>query len=106
MTSLKCLFVVEQRKNVFLKLLFKFHVRELNNSMTIPLDEVVIQEERDKHNNIIFSDSELLLILPTQIKKMSEPHKIMCGCERCMPSNIMNSYLLIWCGFYLNKIKG
>ena len=85
-----------------LKLLLKFSVQELHNSMLIPSEEVVLKEARYEDNNIIISDSTLQNILPTQLKYMTSRYKVMCGCECCISAKIMHSSLLSWRKNFLN----
>ena len=42
-------------------------------------------------------------ILPLQLNKISAQYKLICGCECCIYSKIMHSYLLSW--IYLEKLK-
>ena len=44
--------------------------------------------------------------MPPQLKNMSARYKFMNGCEFCVSVKSMNSYLLSWRDFYLEKLKG
>ena len=51
----------------------------------------------------IISDSTLRSLLPPQLKQMSAPCKIMCGCECCISDKSIHSLLLSWRDRYLKK---
>ena len=87
------------------KLLLQAYVRELHNTMVIPLEEGGIKEARDADNNIIIRDSTLLLILPPQLKKMSTWYKVMCVCECFISAKSIHSQLLSCRDCYLGNIN-
>ena len=70
----------------FEKLLLQVSVQEIHNSMMSPTEGGVLKETKYAENNIIISDSTLISIIPTQLKKMSAGFKSMCGCECCVSS--------------------
>ena len=68
------------------KLLLEIDIRELHNNMIAPPppDGGGLAEARDAAGKIIISDTALRYLLPPQLKKMTEKHKQMCGCEICL----------------------
>ena len=78
------------------KMLLQVSVRQLNNSMAIPLEEGGLNDARYSDNNIIISDSTLLSIFPPQINNISSWYKVMCGCEFCIYAKSIHSSLLSW----------
>ena len=63
------------------KLLLQVSIRELHNILVSDRNDGGIKDARDEDGKIIISDSKLRALLPPQLKKMSAPYKIMCGCE-------------------------
>ena len=45
---------------------------------------------------MIISESALHYLIPTQVKKMSKRHKVMCGCEVCIAAKGMHESLLAY----------
>ena len=62
-----------------------------------PPEEGEIKEARDTDNYII--------ITKPQLKKISSWYNVMCGCECCVSTRIMNSYLLSCHNNYLKSVK-
>ena len=87
------------------KLLFQVLVRELHNSMVSPPEEGGLKEARDSYNHIIISDSTLRNILPPQLKNMTPQYKVICGCDCCISSKVMNSSLLTWRNYRLKHLR-
>ena len=85
--------------------LLKVSVRELHNSMVIPLEEGVLKEARYTDNNIIISDSTLRSIIPPHIKNMYARYKVICSCEFCISAKIIHSELLSCSDSYLKNLN-
>ena len=71
------------------KLLLEIDVRELHNDLIeLPVEKGGkgggLAEARDSNGKIIISDTSLRYLLPPQLKRMTEKHKQMCGCEVCL----------------------
>ena len=58
-------------KQVIPKLWLQVYVRELQNIMVIPPEEIGLKEARYKENNIIIRTLRLSNIITPQLKKMS-----------------------------------
>ena len=58
-----------------------------------PLPDLCAAQARDpKTRKVIISDTALRYLLPPQLKKMTEAHKQMCGCETCLvPDGLQKS---------------
>ena len=54
-------------------------------------EEGVPKEARDTEYNTTISDSTLRNKLPSNIMKMTEKYKFMCGCEFCISYKSMHS---------------
>ena len=80
-------------------------VRELHNSLVSDPNDGGLKNARDENGKIIISDSTLSLLLPPQLKQMSERYMIMCGCECYIYAKRTNSSLLSWRDRYLKKFK-
>ena len=85
------------------KILLQVSVRELHNSLVSDLNDCGLNDNREKENNIIISDSTLRSLLPPQLKQNSAQYKVMCGCECCIYAKSIHSSLLSWCGRYLKN---
>ena len=57
-------------------------------------EEGRIKEARDEDNNIIISDSNLRNILSPQLNNTTSRYEVMCGCECCIYTKSIHSYLL------------
>ena len=57
-------------------------------------EEGRIKEARDEDNNIIIFYSTLRNILPPQLNNTTFRYEVMCGCECCISTKIIHSYLL------------
>ena len=44
-------------------------------------------------------------ILPPRLNNIPVRYNFMCGCEGCIYSKVLHSFLLIWCDRYLKKLK-
>ena len=85
------------------KTLLHMFVLELHNIMVSPPEEDSLKEEKDSKNNIIISESILRKILSFLLNKMYARYKFTCGCECCISTRSIHSYLLS-CQFrYLEK---
>jgi hypothetical protein len=66
------------------KLLIEISIRELHNDLIELPESGGLAEARDAEGKVIISDSMLRCLLPPQLRKMTERHKQMCGCEVCL----------------------
>ena len=66
------------------ELLLQVSVRELHNSLVSDPMYGGLKDARDENGKIIISDSTLRSLLTPQLKQVSAPYKIMCGCECCI----------------------
>ena len=60
---------------------------------------------RDEYNNIIITDSKLILTLPPQLHNISAQYKVMSGFEFCISVKSIHSSLLSWRHNYVRKLK-
>ena len=70
-----------------------------------PPEEELLEDLRDKKDNIIISDSTLYKILPPKINKMIVQYKVMCGCECFISEKNMHFSLSTWCDSLSKHIK-
>ena len=81
------------------KLLLEISVHELHNSMIQSVADGGLAKAQNSDGKVIVSDSSLRLILKTKIPKLrkaTDSHKQMCGCEICVVSRMMFSSLNAW----------
>ena len=77
------------------KLLLQCSVRELHNDLVKnPADGGCAAAQ--PNGKIIVSDTALHYMMPPQVRKFSNKHKIMCGCEVCITDNSVHTSLLAW----------
>jgi len=90
------------------KLLLEIPVRELHNCMIKPAEEGGLPCVRDTSNKVLVSDTSLRSILKTNIpelRKATDSHKQMCGCEICVISKLMFKSLAAWRHKYVLKLN-
>jgi hypothetical protein len=87
------------------KLLLEISIRELHNDLIAPPKSGGLAEARDAEGHVIISDSVLRCLLPPQLRKMTERHKQMCGCEVCLKVISMQQSLNAWRHRWLRKLK-
>ena len=72
------------------KLLLEITIRELHNDLIeLPIEQGgagggLASARDERTGKVIISDTALRYLLPPQLKKMTEKHKQMCGCEICL----------------------
>ena len=72
-------------------LLREVSVRELHNDLIKPVEEGGLACAR-VDGKVIISDTALRYLLPAQLKRMTQRHKQMCGCETCLtPRSLQES---------------
>ena len=79
------------------KLLLQISVSKLFTDFIKPESEGGCAEARDGNNKLIIGDSTFRAMLPPKLWKMSECHKMMCGCETCLSASNMHTSLLAYC---------
>lgn len=92
------------------KLLLEIPVRELHNDMIERAIEEGgkgggLPEARDKHGNVLISDTALRYLMPTHLKPATERHKLMCGCEICLLSDGLQKTLNAWRRRFKKKLE-
>ena len=102
---LKLYIDVQVETQLVQKLLLHVLVREIHNSMVIPLEEGGLKEARNAYNNIIISDSALRNILPPQLNKMTDQYKAICSCECFISAKSIHYLLLTLCDCCLKHLK-
>jgi len=66
------------------KLLLMVPVRELHNDLAQPEERGGFKYAYDERGKLLISDTMLRSLLPKELKRMTERHKQMCGCETCI----------------------
>lgn len=66
------------------KLLLMISVRELHNDMTKPVEAGGFEYAHSDDGKLLISDTMLRSLLPKELRRMTERHKQMCGCETCI----------------------
>jgi hypothetical protein len=81
------------------KLLLEIPVRELHNEMVAPVAEGGLACARTPSGVIRTSDTKLRQLLKSdmpQLRRATEKHKVMCGCELCLTSSSHQQSLNAW----------
>ena len=79
------------------KLLLECSMQQLHNELIAsPDDGVLVGARHAKTNNVIISDTMLRSLAPTQLRPMTDNHKMMCGCAICNTSKYMQESLNAW----------
>jgi hypothetical protein len=87
---------VTSEKSRVAKLLLEIPVRELHNNLLAPVQEGGLAESRDSAGAILISDTNLRIIIKEslpQLRRMSNRHKQMCGCETCIIASSLQKSL-------------
>ena len=67
-----------------MKLLLECSVRQLQNELIAsPDDGCLLGAKHTDTNNMIISYTMIRSLAPTQLRSMTDHHKIMCGCAIC-----------------------
>jgi len=85
------------------KLLLEILVRELHNDLLSK--DMGLEEVRNAEGAVLISDTALRCLLPKQLKKMTQRHKQMCGCETCIVVNSLQTMLNSWRRQKVRKMK-
>ena len=79
------------------KTLLKCSMRQLHNELIASTDDGgLVGAKHAITNDVIISDKVLCYLAPTQLRPMTDDHKIMCGCAICNTSKYMQEYLNAW----------
>ena len=87
------------------KLLLQIPVRELHNDLLKPVEEGGLAEARDDDGRALISDTALRSMMPEQLRRATERHKRMCGCETCITVRSLQQTLNAWRKRHINKLK-
>ena len=90
------------------KLLLEIPVRELHNSIIKPAEEGGLPCVRDASNRVLVSDTSFCSILKKHIpelRKATDAHRQMCGCEICVISTLMFKSIEAWRCKYVLKLN-
>ena len=88
------------------KLLLEYSMRHLHNELIdSPDDGGLVGARHAETNNVIISDTMLRSLAPTQLRPMTDNHKIMCGFAICNTSKYMQEYLNAWRQKQLKTMK-
>ena len=85
------------------KLLLRVFVRELHNILVSDTNDGGLNDDRDEYSNTIISDSTFSSLLIPRIKQISEPYKVMGGCECFISDKNVHLSLLSWRGRYFKN---
>ena len=79
------------------KLLLECSMRQLHNELIAsPDDGGLLGARHTETNEVIISDTMIRSLAPTQLRPMTDNHKMMCGCAICNTSKYMQEYLNAW----------
>jgi len=87
------------------KLLLQIPVRELHNDLLKPVEEGGLLEARDNNGRALISDTALRSMMPEQLRRATERHKQMCGCEICITVRSLQQTLNAWRKRHINNLK-
>ena len=87
------------------KLLLRIPVHELHNDMIKPVSEGGFSLARNPEGKVIISDTSLRKHLPPQLRRMSDRHKQMCGCEPCSQGRSLTQSLQAWRQQMVSEMK-
>jgi hypothetical protein len=87
------------------KLLLQIPVRELHNDLLKPVEEGGLLEARDENGIALISDTALRSMMPEQLRRATERHKQMCGCEICITVQSLQQTLNAWRKHHIHKLK-
>ena len=86
------------------KILLEISVRELNNDLISPPSEGAYEGEINSEGFFKSVITMLRSLLPPQLRKMTEKHKQMCGCEKYIGPSRIHSSLNAWRTMHLKKM--
>jgi len=86
------------------KLLLEISVRELHNDMIKPVSEGGLEGAIDDDGKQIVSDTMLRSLLPKNMRRMTERHKMMCSCEVCITPKRLQLTLNSWRQRFLKQM--
>eukprot|EP00978_Attheya_sp_CCMP212_P009286 scaffold21956_cov70-Attheya_sp.AAC.2 len=79
------------------KLLFECSMRQLHNELIAPPDQGgLLGARHHESNDVIISDTMLRLLVPPELRPMTDHHKIMCGCTICNTAKYLQTSLNAW----------
>ena len=79
------------------KIFLECSIRQLNNEfIASPYDGGLIVSRHAITNDVIFSDTMLRYLTRTQLRSMTDHHKMMCGCAICNTSKYFKELLNSW----------
>jgi hypothetical protein len=76
------------------KILLEVSVRELHNDLLDLPANGGLDCARSAEGKVLISDTALRYLLPPQLRRMTESHKQMCGCEVCSCFRSLHSTLI------------
>ena len=77
-------------------MLLQINVSELYQDVLQSEKNRVLSKVPEKYDNAIVRDTLLIFLRPVQLQKMTEHHKVTCGCEKSISSNSLHASLLLW----------
>ena len=75
------------------KWLMQKSIREFHNDMLLPVEQGGFEHARDEEGKTLISDTMFRSLVPRQCCKMTDAHKIMCGCEVCISMGFLHTSL-------------
>ena len=79
------------------KLLLECSMRQLHNDLIAsPDDGGLLGARHAETNDVIISDTMIRSLAPTQLRPMTDNHKMMCGCAICNISKYTQESLNAW----------
>jgi hypothetical protein len=87
------------------KLLLQIPIRELHNDLVLAAEKGDLPGLLDLNGRIVVSDTSLRNILPPQLRRATERHKQMCGCETCLTPRSHQQSLNSWRDRHLRQLK-
>ena len=87
------------------KLLLQIPIRELHNDLLNRNPMIGLPEARDKNDKTLISDTGLRGLMPSNVRKMTNQHKQMCGCKQCTLMDFYHSACLQFQSRLLTKMN-
>ena len=86
------------------KMFYVSSVREMHNKMIQPVNQGGFDGARNEDGDVVISDTILRNSLPKNLRKMTDSHMQLCGCEVCIISKNLVPVLNKWCTVTYNSM--
>ena len=94
----------KQRKRIH-KLILEIPIRELHNDLVAAAERGDLGEGFFHNGRFVITDTSLRRLLPPNIRRATERHKQMCGCEACLSIRMLHDTLKAFRSRMTKKIE-